>query len=91
MALAVGCAVTLFFFVGFFFIAGMVHGATGTAPAVVDIYAAIIELARRILGLPEQGSLGPASLFWGIVSALLTFAILLTRARVARVSRGGES
>lgn len=91
VALAVGCAVTLLFFVGFFLIAGMLGGAMGTAPAVVDIYAAMIELARRILGLPEQGSLGPASIFWGIVSALLTFAVLLTRAGVARASLGGES
>lgn len=91
VALAVGCAVTLLFFVGFFLIAGMLGGAMGTAPAVADIYAAMIELARRVLGLPEQGPLGPASLFWGIVSALLTFAVLITRARVARASHVGES
>jgi hypothetical protein len=91
VALAVGCSVTLLFFVGFFLIAGMVNGVMGTAPAVAHIYAAMMELARRVLGLPQQGSLGPASVFWGILSGLITFLVLITRARVARASHGDEA
>ena len=87
IAVCVGLAATALFYVLFFLVMGMVDGASGSAPWIAGLYAGMMSLAERTLGIAQAGSLGQVSLFWGGVAALATFAGLSYRLNARKRSK----
>jgi hypothetical protein len=52
-------------------------GGDGSAPAITHFMLGLTNVPVKLLGLPHQGAVYPAGVFWGTISAAITFVLLL--------------
>jgi len=74
ISFAVGVVITILFLILSVSAMFLVSG-DGSAPAFTYFMLQLIDIPRQLFGMPSEGALLPASVFWGSIAGSSTLAI----------------